>query len=166
LFLLRRPPQQLTIEPPRKQQAAIINYDSDQLADAPLIAMKEANSTSTQQHSNHSPAKTANHDYATEFLAIKMEINALKAMITAVEQFKTAIATFNANPRSQSSNDMDTDVDNSTEHHHHHQPQLDLAAFIQDLKYEIATIVTESRALFKQQLLLMPHNRNHSSPVT
>jgi len=95
-----------------------------------------------------------------------MEINALKAMITtAIEQFKTAIATFTAQPRSQSSYDMDTDVDNSTEHHHH-QPQLDLAAFIQDLKYEIATIVTESRALFKQQLLLMPHNRNHSPPVT
>jgi len=102
-----------------------------------------------------------------ELLAIKMEINALKAIITtAVEQFKTVIATFNANPRSQSSNDMDTNVDNLTEHHHHHQPPLDLAAFIQDLKYKIATIVTELRALFKQQLLLMPHNKNHSSPVT
>jgi len=84
---------------------------------------------------------------------------------TAVEQFKTAIATFTAQPCSQSSHDMETDVDNSTAYHHH-QPQLDLAGFIQDLKYEIATIVTELRALFKQQLLLMLHNRNHSSPVT
>jgi len=88
---------------------------------------------------------TANHNYATDFLAIKTEMHALKAMITtAVEQFKTAIASFNTTPWSPPSNAMDTKVKASTKHHHQHQPTIDLAAFIQDLKYEIATIINKS----------------------
>jgi len=90
-------------------------------------------------------------------------------MITeAVEQFKTTIATLATTTRSFSSN-MDTDatgVEESIEHHTKTQTQLEFADLIQDLKLEIATIVTESRALFKQQLLLTPTNRCHSSPVT
>ncbi len=105
--------------------------------------------------------------YAMELLAIKMEINALKAMITtAIEQFKTAIASFKATPQSLPSNTMDTEVRASTEQHHQHQPPIDLAAFIQDLKYEVATIITELRALFKQQLLLTSHNNCPPSSVT
>jgi len=57
-----------------------------------------------------------------ELLAIKTEINALKAMITtAIEQFKMAITSFNATPQSLPSNTMDTKIKASTENHHQHQ---------------------------------------------
>jgi len=80
---------------------------------------------------------TTNTAYATELLEIKSEINALKALITtAVEQFKTAVASF-ATPRSPPSTAMDTEVEESPEHHNQNQTQIDLVAVIQDLKNEI-----------------------------
>jgi len=156
--------------PPRKRHAAsIIDYDSDTSLDAPASNKTVNNLTSNQNNSQPANAATTNHEYTAELQSIKTELTALKAMITeAVEQFKTTIATLATTPRSFSSN-MDTDatgVDESIEHHTKTQTQLEFADLIQDLKLEIATIVTESRALFKQQLLLTPTNRCHSSPVT
>jgi len=156
--------------PPRKRHAAsIIDYDSDTSLDAPASNKTVNNLTSNQNNSQPANAATTNHEYTAELQTIKTELTALKAMITeAVEQFKTTIATLATTTRSFSSN-MDTDatgVDESIEHHTKTQTQLEFADLIQDLKLEIATIVTESRALFKQQLLLTPTNRCHSSPVT
>jgi len=132
--------------PPRKRHAAIIDYDSDQSADAPSSATTVKNSISNPCHSHLPPATNANTDYATELLAIKSEINALKTMITtAVEQFKTAIESFTATPRSLPSSAMDTDVENSTEHHHQHQPPIDLVAVIQDLKNELVQSTAAQR---------------------
>jgi len=51
-----------------------------------------------------------------------------------------------------------SDVKGLTEHHNNKQHTLNLAALVQDLKYDIATIVTETQALFKQQVLLMQNN--------
>jgi len=156
--------------PPRKRHAAsIIDYDSDTSLDAPASNKTVNNLTSNQNNSQPANAATTNQEYTAELQSIKTELTALKAMITeAVEQFKTTIATLATNTRSFSSN-MDTDatgVEESIEHHTKTQTQLEFADLIQDLKLEIATIVTESRALFKQQLLLTPTNRCHSSPVT
>jgi len=50
------------------------------------------------------------------------------------------------------------DIEGSKEHNNNKQHTIDLAALVQDLKYEIATIVTEMQALFKQQVLLMQNN--------
>jgi len=61
---------------------------------------------------------------------------------------------------------MDTNVKDSMEHNNKNQTPINFAALIQDLKFKIATIVTEMRALFKQQLLLALNNRCHSSSVT
>jgi len=153
--------------PPRKRQAAIIDYDSDQSAEAPPHTTATKNSTSNSNNPPPLTATTTTTDYATELLLLKTEINALKTLITsAVEQFKTAIASFPVATQSPPSSAMDTDVEESMEHHTKTQTQLEFADLIQDLKLEIATIVTESRALFKQQLLLTPTNRCHSSPVT
>jgi len=106
--------------------------------------------------------------YAMELLALKQEISQMKTMILmAVDEIKKAIASFHPPPCQPQACNMQTEtehsnanyVDSSMEHHDHHQLPLNLLALVQDLKYEIATIVTESRALFKQQLLLTLHNR-------
>jgi len=77
-------------------------------------------------------------------LSIKKEISKLKALITtAVEQFKTAIKTLTATPWSSMSSKMDTDVEASMEQKTHNQNPTDFVSLIQDLKYEIATIVTK-----------------------
>ncbi len=151
--------------PPRKRQAAsIIDYDSDHSTDA--SSSTKTVQTTTTSHSNSQPAIETNKEYATDLLSLKAEINALRTLITdAVDQFKTAIASLATNPNSSPSN-MDTDVHDSTTHKHHNQNPVDLAALIQDLKYEIATIITETRAMFEQQLLLATHNKRPPSAVT
>jgi len=58
-----------------------------------------------------------------------------------------------------------TNDEGSMEHETTSPTMLDLANLVQDLKFEIATIVTESRALFKQQLLFTANNNPQSSPV-
>jgi len=140
--------------PPRKRQAAsILDYDSDKTIDAPSSNIAVTTSTSSQCNLQPTPVTTTNHDYATELLSIKTEINALKAMITeTVQQFKTAIASVATTTRSQSS-DMDTDADDSKKNTNNNQNPIDIAAIIQDLKYEIATVVTEMKTLFQQQIL-------------
>jgi len=78
-----------------------------------------------------------------------------------------------ATQQQKQSNAMDTDRETSTsgdadltEPTNHNQHTLDLAALVQDLKYDIATIVMETRALFKQQVLLAQNNKSPSSSVT
>jgi len=61
---------------------------------------------------------------------------------------------------------MDTDANDSKTTKNNNQNATDLEATIQDLKHEIATIITEMRTLFQQQLLLMTHNKCLSSSVT
>jgi len=146
--------------PPCKWLAAsILDYDSDKSNDAPSSNATATTSTSNHSHSQPTKVATSNQDYATELLSIKTEIAALKTMITeAVEQFKTAIASFATTTRSQSS-DMDTAADDSKNNTNNNQNPIDLAAIIQDLKQEIATVVTETKTLFQQQLLATPAQR-------
>jgi len=159
-------PTTVNNRPPRKRQAAIIDYDSDQSADAQPPTTVGKNS-SISNNSQPSTATNTSTDYASEILSLKTEINALKLLLTsAVEQFKTAIASSPVATQSPSSNAMDTDVDASTEHPTKTQIQREFADLLSDLKFEIATIVTESRALFKQQLLFSSTNRCNSPPVT
>ncbi len=75
----------------------------------------------------------------------------------AVTQFKSAIASI-TELRSKSSA-MDTEVEDPQAQHHNNSTSNDLGAIIQDLKYEIGTIITETRAMFEQQLLLASHNK-------
>jgi len=152
--------------PPQKWQAAnIIDYDLDTSTNAPSTNTAVTTSTTNQCTLQPTKAMTHNHDHATKLQSIRMEINALKTMISdAVAQFKTTIASITA-PRSQSS-DMDTDAEDPQEHNNNNQKPNDLEALIQDIKYKIATIITETRALFEQQLLLVSHNKCPSPNVT
>ena len=86
-------------------------------------------------------------------------------LTTAVEQFKTAIATLATN-KPQRSDAMDTEVETSSKHHNTTKNTTDLADVIQDLKYELATIITETRAVFEQQLFRAATITNRPSSVT
>jgi len=136
-----------------------MTWISCQMAAAPSSAPAETKSKS-------STATTTTNNYANKFLSIKKEISDLKALLTTVvEQFKEAIASLTATPRS-SANEMDTDTEASMDPKANNQHPSDFTDLIQDLKYEIATIVTELRALFKQQLLLTSNHKCSPSSVT
>ena len=158
-----------TSRPPRKRQAAVIDYDSDSSTHATETTMSTNSNGSTQSNTKQPTANTTSNESAAELLSIKQELTALRTMITtAVEQFKAAIATLATATPTQSpmSTAMDTEVDTSTMHHHNTKTNTDLADVIQDLKYEIATIITETQAMFQQQLFCAGHQPNHPSSVT
>jgi len=129
----------------------------------------------TSDNSNSSTQSTSKHntdiskEYATELVSIKQELTELRTMITmAVEQFKTAIATLatTTTTQSQLSNAMDTEVNTSMKHHHKTTNTTDLAEVIQDLKYELATIITKMQAVFEQQLFHAATIKSHPSSIT
>jgi len=152
--------------PPRKRQAAsIIDYDSDTSTAATSTITTATTSNPSQCYSHLTKDTTPPHDYANELQSIKMEIQALKTMISnAVTLFKSTIASV-TEQRSKSS-DTDTNADAPLAPHNNNLMSHDLGAIIQDLKYEIATIITETRAMFEQQLLLATHNKCPPSAVT
>jgi len=96
---------------------------------------------------------TTTTNYANELLSIKKDISDLKALITTVvEQFTMAIASLPATSSSSSSpNDMDTTINQSTAPHHPTPNLPDLLAIINELKYELATFATKTKALLKQE---------------
>jgi len=147
------------MRPPRKRQATIIDYDSDQSVEA-------ASPATNGNHSKHNdcnlkPTLTTNTaiDFAKELMSLKTEIESLKQTIaTAVEQISSAIKSFTVAPCVSDTNAMDTENETSKAEAHHQSTQPDLSALIIDLKYEIANIVTETRAMFEQQSIKMKTN--------
>jgi len=155
--------------PPRKRQAAIIDYDSNTSTKVTVATVSDTSNGHTQSTSKHPADHQSSKDYATELLSIKKELTDLRTMITtAVEQFKTAIATLATSntTKSQLSDVMDTEVDTSPKHHNKTKNTTDLADVIQDLKYELATIITKTQAVFEQQLFRAANIKNHPSSVT
>ncbi len=155
--------------PPRKRQAAVIDYDSDTSTDVTAATLSDKTNGSAQSTSKYPAETKPGKDYATELLLLKQELTELRTMITmAVEQFKTAIATLATKTtiQSQSSTAMDTEVDTSLRNNHTNTNTTDLADVIQDLKYELVTIITKTRAVFEQQLFRATNIKNHPSSVT
>jgi len=138
--------------PPRKRQAAIIDYDSDQSSSAANPSIPVENKKSTSPHDRHPTAPTATTttiDYANELLSIRQELSELKALITTVvAQFTTAIASLPATSSNPSqSTDMDTTVDQTT----NTPTSPDLPAIIEDFKHELAAFFRETRELLQHQ---------------
>jgi len=149
------------MRPPRKRQAAVIDYDSDQpLQDAPSSNTVAQTNTSPHGHQSTSspPTPVTTTDYANDILSIKKEISELKTLIkTVVEQFTTAIASLPASsPSPSSSNAMDTTVDQSTATPNPTPNTSDLTAVINELKRELAVFVTETKAMIKQEQRAFP----------
>ncbi len=152
---------------PRKKQAAIIDYNSDTSTDVTTSTTVRNNTISNQSHSTNNTESKTNNEYAMELALIKTELTELRTMITnAVEQFKTAIATLATTTQSPLSSAMDTEVDTLMQFNNTTQNTTDLAEVIQDLKYEIVTIITETQAMFEQQLFHALTNKSYPSSVT
>jgi len=154
--------------PPRKRQAAVIDYDSDTSTDATNVTTSNNSNGSNQNKMTHNADNKPNKEYATELISIKQELTKLRTMMTTAVDQLTAIATLatKATNQSQSSNAMDTEVETSQPNHHKTKNTTDLADVIQDLKYELAQIIIETRAVFEQQLLRAANIKNHPSSVT
>ncbi len=146
--------------PPRKRQAALIDYDSDQSSTAahPSTSVEKTSPKNHVSQSNSSPATITTTDYANELLSIKKELSDLKALITTVvEQFTTAIAALPATSSSSpSAHDMDTTNDQSTAPHPPSPDSPDLLAIINELKRELAAFATETKALLQQERRVFP----------
>jgi len=130
-----------TSRPPRKRQATLLDYDSDNQAEYPPLAGNAANS------SNATTQPTA---YAAELTSIKAEISELKTILaTLMEQFKTAIASLTAPPNT-TSNEMETENSQPTAPNTPTPTPPDLSALILDLKNEIADFARDTKALLQQ----------------
>jgi len=142
--------------PPRKRQATVLNYDSDQSEEA-TVAEHHPPRTSQPSSNTHepystnslgpstqlSPTTTSMVDYAAELAALKNDLQSLRTLITtAVEQLKMEILSLHATP---ATNEMETDAENCV------TTTPDLSDLIADLKHDIATTTIEMRAKFQQQ---------------
>jgi len=117
--------------PPRKRQATIIDYDSDQSAESTPVPQSTSNiGTSTPLSST----TTTMVDYAAELASLRTDLNSLRSLITtAVEQLKTEIASLLVTP---ASSNMETETD-EVEPPTATTPAL--SDLIADLKHDIAT---------------------------
>jgi len=157
------------IRPPRKRQAAIIDYDSDGSSAVTEATTAGYTNDTTQNNSKSTIVNAAGSAQATDLASIKKELNELRTMITdAVEQFKTAMAALATKTTSKpkESNEMDTEDNPSSHSNAKNQHTTDLSDVIQDLKYELATIITETRAVFEQQLFRASTINSHPQSVT
>jgi len=158
--------------PPRKRQATKLDYDSD----ASEKSLPPTSAATTTENNNYlTPAKanpaTSSEAQISELLSLKNEIAQLKTTImTAVQEIAQAVASLHATHRQPQSNAMDdetetcmSDGNGSNEHNNNKQLTIDLAALVQDLKFNISTIVTKTRALFKQQVLFTQNNNSPAS---
>jgi len=152
-----------TSRPPRKRQAAILDYDSDRSTDAPAAIV--ATSTTSGSTPTPTPATSISPDYAADLKSLKSEISELRNLITsAVEQFKSALASIPLQ-RTPSPNDMETEPDLTTERKAS-QSVRDVQDLVTDLKHDIATFVIETKAMFQQQANLKLTNYPIKSSVT
>jgi len=142
--------------PPRKRQATIIDYDSDQSADSPTPVLNSNRNIGTSTLTN-TPNKTT-VDYATELASLKDELNSLRTLITTtVEQLKTEIASLHATP---TLSNMETEAE------HPKATSPEISDLIADLKHDIATVAIEMRAKFQQQATLYSTTPSKCPPVT
>jgi len=148
--------------PPRKRQATLINYDSDDsMASTAVTATPNLSSQSTAASP---PAPSAPPTtYAAELLSLKAEILSIRNIITkAVAQLKSAITaqltpSIAAPTATTASSAMETDVPSST----FITPEI--SDLIADLKHDIATIALEMLAKFQQQAILYSTTK-HAPP--
>jgi len=155
-------PDESTNRPPRKRQAALIDYDSDtgKGATAAIAA---------SQQMVPATVTTTTVDYAAEMKLIKQELASLRTLITsAVEQMKSATDSL-ASSRPTSTRAMDIEVDMPKDTNRPARPNhlpIEINDLVTDLKYEIATIVMETRALFEKSKTSMMTNYQPPPPVT
>ncbi len=152
--------------PPRKRQATVIDYDSDQMeSESITTAATSLNSNNksppSSSHSN-TPSTAPTTDYATELMSLKSEIQALRTLLTnTVEQIKSKIASIRTPPSA-----METDAEASSTATNPHPTTNELSNLMAELRHDITTIVLESRAMFQKQAILQQPPTQKHTPVT
>ena len=148
-----------TNRPPRKRQAAIIDYDSDGSTNVPAAVV--TSSTTSSNTPTSTPVNSKSPEYAAELKSLKTEIAELRTLITsAVDQFKSAIASIPMQPTT-SPNDQETENNPSLtpsnpsstkamEIEAAQSPEPEISALIHELKHNIATIAIKMREKFKE----------------
>jgi len=153
--------------PPRKQQASLLNYDSDQSTEfalSPPINLAANHNGTTATNSTNPTQLTP--VIATEVQSLKTELAQLKDVIAmAVTQIKDAIAALLVPNCTTASHDTTTDADQTMDSAYaaENLTPLDLQSFIYDLKQEIVTRFIETRAMIQQQSLTTPTNKRMPS---
>jgi len=136
-------------QPPRKRQAAIIDYDSDHGMGS--LATTVASTATNNSCKLATPsASTITVDYAAELQLIKTELASLCTLITsAVNQMKTATESLKTSHPSPAWA-MEIEADKPIAANHPSHLPTELHDIVTDLKYKIATIVIEMCALFEK----------------
>jgi len=155
--------------PPRKRQAAKLDYDLDQLTEFHATPLANNTTNSTGPTTNNSTTPTTQISaFNMEMISIKNELAQLKEVIAmAVAQMKEAIAALldakcaAVSPATTLEADQPMDSDSAAEH----LTPLDLQSFISDLKHELATLFLETRAMVQKQSLTTPTTK-HLQPKT
>jgi len=148
--------------PPRKCQATVINYDSDQMESQSTTVTVESSTSTTNSPASSStsapPSKATTTDYATDLQSLKNKIQALQTMLTqTVEQIKNEIASIRTQPV-PSEMEIDASQSQTPPQQQQHQPPPEISSLIHDLKYKIATFGIKTCALLHQQSLPMKQN--------
>jgi len=156
-------------KPPRKCQATLLNYNSDQLMEATSTSNATASTVSSDTTANTPPTPvTPIHALTMELMSLKQELLLLKETIAmAVAQIKSAITSLldaNQTTRSQAM-EIDANQNTSSAPNADNQPQFDILSLITNLKHEIATIVLKTHATLQQQAIAML-TTNHLSSTT
>jgi len=155
--------------PPRKRQAAKLDYDSDQSTEFPATPtannIKNSNGTTTNTPTLAAPISA----FANDMMSLKNELIQLKdVIVTAVVQIKDAIAALiDANcttPSYVTPTDADHNMDSASAAEN--LTPLDLQSFIYDLKHELATLFMETCAMIQHQTMPTPTNNKNLQSKT
>jgi len=130
------------LRPPKKRQATVIDYDSDQSAEA----------TPSEKHATTQKTGTLvlpTVDYAAELQLIKTELATLRTLLTtAVEQMQRATESIQTSHPSSAAA-MEIEADQSTANRSK-ETTPELSKLINELKHDLATIALEMREKFKE----------------
>jgi len=133
--------------PPRKWQAAIIDYDSDHGTSLPPAIVNSSHNTPCKPISSLGSPTV---DYAAELQTIKTELATLRTLITtAVEQMQRATESITTSHPS-SAKAMEIEANQVTEADRPQAITPELSDLINELKSDIATIAIEMREKFNK----------------
>jgi len=111
-----------TTKPPRKWQATILDYDSNQSTDSPILNVSAVTQSSLTSQSTPTTSTNNTTDYAAEILSIKTKIVSLQNTITAaLKQIKNAIESLTDTPCKPESNAMDMENEATLDERHRNQ---------------------------------------------
>jgi len=150
-------------KPPCKQQATLLDYDSDQLTEFTSTPTTNPSTGTGTTTNNPTTPVTPIPVFATELMSLKNELTQLKEVIaTAVMWIKDAITALLDTNQTTTSYDTTTDADQTMDSAPaaDQLTPLNIQSFITDLKHKLATLFLETHAMIQQQSLPTPTTKH------